>query len=156
MPFRCISRSLRRLLPSLRVGLCGCAILYAGLRFYAEAEYAYGMDAPTHQKAIAKLTLARSLFPLDYKLRLGLADYYMMARWVGSRPAAEKAIYQALNDDPYAMGLYRDLAGLYIEDGNKQAALEQMLVLRAFLPSFPVPIWINSNPLTGGVSALPQ
>lgn len=94
------------------------------------------------------LTTAGAIFPFDRRFRKGPADYLSRVRWKGSRALAIAATERALLTDPWSMDLHRNLAGLYLEDGDEARAAAELTLLDHFLPGREISIMVNANPAT--------
>lgn len=97
---------------------------------------------------LVALAAARQAFPFDFRFRMGEASFYARVRWKGSREAAIAAIEAAMQTDPYAMDLRRNLAGLLYEAGNVDGAVRELMFIKHYMPRRNVPILVNANPAT--------
>lgn len=148
MDFRCIFRlpgSWRRW---SQAGLLLTGCLYAAASLLAEAQFAAGWSAPDPQVSIAHLRRAQALFPLEHRLRLGLAEFYSTVRFKGSSLPAIVALAEALDDDPWNAGLRRNLAGFLIEAGNEEAAQAEIAAVHRISPRSNIALRVNVNPET--------
>jgi hypothetical protein len=94
------------------------------------------------------LAIARTAFPFDYRFREGEAVFYARIRWKGSKPYAIAAMRESLKQDPYSMGMHRNLAGLLYEAGDKDGFATEIEFLKRFMPHVEPAIVVNANPET--------
>lgn len=107
------------------------------------------MDHPDeHTKAIARLEVARAVFPIDRRFRQGPAVYLSLHRWKGSRPLAIKTLREALATDQYSFDLRRNLAGFLFEDGDTPGAIDEISAIKRYQPGRDIPVIVNVNPAT--------
>lgn len=87
-------------------------------------------------------------FPLDHRFRSGVAEFYSIVRWKGSRAAAIDALTLALETNPFSLDLRRNLAALLWENGEQERAEAELLVIKALSPKAKLTIVVNVNPGT--------
>ena len=92
--------------------------------------------------------MARAIFPLEHWFRSGLADYYSVKRWKGSREPAIAALREALIDDPYSAGMHRNLAGFLIEAGDIDGSDRETDIVHRISPRSTINLLVNANPAT--------
>jgi hypothetical protein len=125
------------------------ALLYGALLLVAEQQRALAWrHVALHEESLKRLAIARMVFPFDYRFREGAAVFYARIRWKGSKPAAIKAMREAIQADPYSMGMHRNLAGMLYEAGDKEGMAVEIEFLKRFMPHVDPAIVVNANPDT--------
>ena len=141
----------------MRVNFVSLGLLYAGFSIVAELRYARAADESLPISIrVHNAAIAASDFPLDPRLRKALAEFYSVVRWPGSREQAIPVLRAALEDDPFAFDIRRNLAGYLLEDGDRPAAEREIAFIHAFSPRSQIVLHVNVNPATGGSALRPS
>lgn len=117
--------------------MLGLALLYATTSFTGEIYYALGWwGSPDSATAMINLQNAERIFPLEYRIR-GALSYMLTAARPKEVPisVAVGELEKALSRNPYAADLHANLLKLQLEQGNKDAAREQLEILRKLVPN---------------------
>lgn len=97
-------------------------------------------------QALDRLESARRTFPLDYRYRKAVAEFYSKRRWAGSGDGAITALRQALADDPNSADLHRNLASYLWEAGRYAESNDEILAFHRIAPKEPIVLVVNVNP----------
>ena len=134
MTFHSIYRSpsLFSVLP--RAAFVAIGLYYTVASLNGEWLYRRGMVNVVSYGAIADLQQAARWFPLDHNIRMGAATRMWSERFQGSLPLAIQVTQDAITENPYAIDLRAMLVGLYWENDQKDAAVQQMQIFKLIAP----------------------
>jgi hypothetical protein len=130
-PFTCRLRRFWRLL--LLATLLALALTFATRSLGASSlRYIRTATSAEREATIARLSMARDLFPLDHHTRASVASYYVVARDFDDRKRAIRFLEQELKHDPYEGSVHLALIAYYLADNNEAAATGVLAHLKTF------------------------
>lgn len=131
----------------LRVIFAGLGLLYATAWLNGETLYTRGWtESPVGPASVADLNLAARWFPLDFHYQMGAAKFLSFNRFPGSRALAIEALRKTLDVNPFASDMRRNYASVLYEDGQIEAAKQQLLIFHALVPNAPLYLFVDTNP----------
>ena len=125
-------------------------LIYAACSIIGEIEYAKGAfgTARSLDERIYHLRQAARWYPPNHEFRNAASYFMFMNRRKGSLPAAVEAHVIALESNPYAFDIRRNLASLYYEAGLRDLAVAQVNIIKSRAPNAEITLIVNKNPAT--------
>ena len=123
-------------------------LIFATCTIVAEIEYAKGAfgDGRTRDERLQYIKSAVRWYPPNHEFRNAVSYFHFMNRQKGSLPEAVEAHVVALESNPYAFDVRRNLASLYYEAGKKELAMEQIGIIKSRSPNANIVLIVNKNP----------